>query len=517
MVVQGFRGVGKSWITVAFALWNLLNDPEKKIMIVSASQPLADDFVKFCLSLIRHPELAVLNHLAPKDDQRSRGNLFDVGPAGASKDPSLKAVGITGQLTGSRADLIIPDDVEIPKNSMTHLMRERLAELVKEFDAIIKPGGRIIYLGTPQVEQSLYTRLEARGYRTYVWPAEVPASLAPYRGRLAPYPLQIVEAGRVAAGTPLDPKRFSREDLDERRASYGRTGYALQFMLDTTPSESDKHPLKCSDLIVSSMDTMMGPVKVVWGADKELTVNDLACGGYDGDRWHRAAWKSPEMAEWHGTVMAIDPSGRGKDETAYAVVRQMHGMLYLVDSGGFREGFSERTLEGLARTAIRHRVNYIIDELNYGGGMFRQMLKPVVLRIAAAAKVDPPMFDEEWNGWSSTVKEFRILDTLEPVSQSHRLVIERKVIEKDYETQAENPHYSLIFQMTRMERLKGALAHEDRLEALSMAVSYWIERLNRDKDEALFTHKEDLLQKDLDRFMENALGRPIEGPRWFTI
>ena len=29
--IQAFRGVGKSWITGAFVLWTLFNDPERKI------------------------------------------------------------------------------------------------------------------------------------------------------------------------------------------------------------------------------------------------------------------------------------------------------------------------------------------------------------------------------------------------------------------------------------------------------------------------------------------------------
>lgn len=129
-ILQAFRGVGKSWITVAFVLWTLLLDPQKKIMVVSANETLASDFTRFCFQLIHG--MPVLQHLAPRADQRKASDRFDVGPARPSKDPSLKSVGITGQLTGSRADIIIPDDVEIPKNSYTHLLREKLSESVKE-------------------------------------------------------------------------------------------------------------------------------------------------------------------------------------------------------------------------------------------------------------------------------------------------------------------------------------------------------------------------------------------------
>jgi hypothetical protein len=510
-VVEAFRGVGKSWITVAFVLWLLFLDPQKKIMVVSASQPLADDFSKFCKQLI--DGMPLLQHLAPKQGQLDSSIRFDVGPATPSKDPSVKSAGITGQITGSRADVIVADDIEIPKNSYTHLLRERLSELVKEFDAVLKPGGRIIYLGTPQVEATLYNRLLTRGYEIRIWPAEVPAKLEAYHGRLSGFVQRLIEQG-IPFSTPIDAKRFSREDLNERRASYGLSGYALQFMLDTNPAESDKHPLKTHDLIIHDCDLEMGHVKLIWSGDRVALVTDLQSGGFDGDYYVLASWKSAEMAKYTGTVMAIDPSGRGQDETAYAIVRNLHGMLYLVDVGGFRDGFSEATLNALATRAIRFRVNYVIDETNYGGGMFRQLLKPVMQRIAEEARLDPknpdpnarpPSFDEEYDGWSSTQKELRILDTLEPIVQSHRLVVDRKVIETDLVIQNDNLQYSFIQQFTRMSRIRGCLAHEDRLEAVSMACNYWMERMKIDKDRALKNYKEELLVRDLQKFLDHTV------------
>jgi hypothetical protein len=508
MVVEGFRGVGKSWITVAFVLWNLLLDPQIKIMVVSASQPLADDFSKFCKQLIH--SMPLLQHLAPREGQRDSSLSFDVGPAHPSKDPSVKSAGITGQITGSRADIIVADDVEIPKNSFTHHLREKLSEQVKEFDAVLKPEGRVLYLGTPQVEQSLYTRLEKRGYIPRVWPAEIPANPDVYRGNLAPFVLRRIDTG-AKPHEPLDPKRFDMKDLMERRASYGASGYALQFMLDTNPSEIDKHPLKLRDLIVYDCDLTMGPVQMVWGNEKELVLQDLQAGGFDGDFYVRAAWKSQEMVKWQGTVMAIDPSGMGSDETGYAIVRYLNGNVFLVDVGGFQEGFSEETLKALAATAIRHRVNWVIDEPNYGGGMFRQLLKPHLIALGGEQRGEDPKhpiakFDEEWKGWSHTQKELRILDTLEPVMQSHRLIVDRRVVEKDLAVQQDHEAFSLVQQMTRMARVKGALAHEDRLEAVSMAVSYWTERMNRDQNKALKDHKEGQLKLELKKFMKHTIG-----------
>lgn len=496
-LIEGFRGVGKSYILVAYVLWRLFLDPQLKIMVVSANQSLADNFSTFCKQLIKGMEL--LQHLAPRQGQRDSNVSFDVGPATESKDPSVKSVGITGQLTGSRADIIIPDDIEVPKNSFTFLLRERLSELVKEFEAVLKPGGRIIYLGTPQVEASLYNKLPERGYQVRIWPSEVPRNPDIYKGRLAPYVLRRIEKGAVA-GDPLDPARFDAEDLAERRASYGRTGYALQFLLDTSLSDVDKHPLKLRDLIIHDIDADMGHVKLVWGMGREQTIQDLPCGGFDGDCYVRAVFHSAEMTKYTGTVMAIDPSGRGKDECGYAIVKFLSGQLYLVDVGGYRDGFSEDTLKALAAKALRWKVNYTIVEQNYGGGMFDQLLKPHLHRVKAGS------IDEEWNGWSRGQKELRILDTLEPIVQSHRLTVSRQVLEEDALVQQDTPQYSFVHQFTRISRVRGALQNDDRLEAVAMACAYWTERMARDQDTAHEAHKAELKKADMRRFMENVFG-----------
>jgi hypothetical protein len=519
-IMQGFRGVGKSWITVAFVLWNLLLNPQLKIMVVSASEPPAADFTKFCKQLIHG--MPLLQHLAPREGQLDRSDKFDVGPAFDSKDPSVKSVGITGQLTGSRADIIVADDVETPKNSYTQLLRERLAELVKEFDAVLKPDGRIIYLGTPQIEDSLYNRLaKDRGYVIRIWPAEVPSDLSIYRGRLAPFLLRRAE--RFPAGTPIEPTRFPRKELDSRKASYGIAGYELQFMLNTAPSDADRNPLKCRNLIIHDIDPDMGHVKMIWGLDRENVINDLHCGGLDGDRYVYPAWKSSEMAKYTGTVMAIDPSGKGKDETAFAIVKYLHGLLYLVDLGGFLDGFGEATLRALAAKAARWGVNYVIAEENYGGGMFNNLLKPHLIATGQAHRKslenpDLPLakFDEEWNGWSSTQKELRICDTLTPLLDSHRLVVSRKVIEEDLKVQQERESYSFIQQLSRMARIKGCLAHEDRLEAVAMACGYFADRMDRDQDKTVERMRQELVDAELKKFMAIATGgRSDRGSRGY--
>src|SRR5210317_1513964 len=279
-VIEAFRGVGKSWITASFVLWMLYCDPQKKILVVSASKQRADDFSTFCLRLLH--DMPLLKPLAPRDDQRQSKIAFDVKPARPDHSPSVKSAGITGQITGTRADHIVADDIEVPNNSDTQQARDKLAEMVKEFDAILNPGGVVTFLGTPQCEMSLYNELPQRGYAARIWPARMPEDLSKYGSKIAPYVVEKAEEG-VQKRDPLDADRFNDRDLVERELSYGRTGFALQFMLDTSLSDADKYPLRLRDLTVMDLDPKKGPCELIWCNEKEKLV-DIPCVGLEGDR-----------------------------------------------------------------------------------------------------------------------------------------------------------------------------------------------------------------------------------------
>lgn len=510
-IVEAFRGVGKSWITSAYVCHQLLLNPQVNILVVSASKTRADDFSTFTLRLIN--EMPLLQHLIPSESQRQSKISFDVKPARASHQPSVKSLGITGQLAGSRADLIVADDVEVPNNSMTQGMREKLSESVKEFESIIKPKGRILFLGTPQTEQSLYNILPERGYRLRIWTAKYPNNkqLKSLAINLAPKILQEVQTNKLLENKSTDPKRFTDEDLMEREASYGRTGFAMQFMLDTRLSDLDKYPLKLSDLVVMNLNPDKAPEKVIWATSPELKINDIPCVGLNGDAYYRPMAVQGDWADYTGSVMAIDPSGRGKDETAYAVVKMLHGQLFVTKAGGLSGGYDDQTLQKLCDIAKEEKVNLVLIESNFGDGMFTKMITPFFMRTHKVTI-------EEIR--HNTQKEKRIVDTLEPVLNQHRLIVNQDVIDRDYASTQHLPpesalKYQLFYQMSRITRDRGSLAHDDRLDVLSMAVGYWVEQMSRDVDMAMRDAKNQKINQELDRFMQNAVGRKPQPLRWF--
>jgi hypothetical protein len=502
-VIEAFRGVGKSYVTSAFVVHQLLLNPDIKVLVVSASKTRSDDFSTFTQRLIW--EMPILQHLMPKEGQRQSKIAFDVAPAQASHSPSVKSVGITGQLAGSRADLIIADDVEIPNNSATQMMREKLSESVKEFDAVLKPDGRIIYLGTPQTEMSLYETLPERGYEVRIWPARFPDDTirVKYGDRLAPMIEDKLDRKQGEVGAPTDPQRFSAEDLMERELSYGRSGFSLQFMLDTSLSDQDRYPLKLSDLIIMDLDSEKAPEKLVWGNNPMDKIPEVPVVGLNGDFYFGPQQKMGDWIPYTGSVMSIDPSGRGQDELGYSVVKMLNGQLFVTAAGGMQGGYKDSVLKSLAIIAKQQNVNYVIIESNFGDGMFTELFKPVI------NKVHPVTMEEVRH---SKQKEKRIIDTLEPVMNQHKLIFDRKIILDDYKTvqgyaTEKAMKYSLFYQMTRITGDRGSLSHDDRLDALSIAVNYWVEQMAADAEKNMESRRVDLLHKALDNFVDGVTDR----------
>ena len=496
--IQAFRGVGKSWITGAFVLWTLFKDPEKKIMIISASKERADNMSIFLQKLII--ETAWLKHLQPKsDDSRWSRISFDVNCA-PHQAPSVKSVGITGQLTGSRADLMILDDIEVPGNSMTELMREKLLQLCTEAESILTPkdDSRIMYLGTPQTTFTVYRKLAERNYRPFVWPARFPTNSTPYEGLLAPQLQEDIDNG-VEAGKCTDPDRFNDEDLLQREAAMGRSNFMLQFQLDTTLSDAEKFPLKMADLVITSVNPKEAPDNVIWCSDPRNVLKDLPTVGLPGDYFYSPMQLQGEWTPYQETICAVDPSGRGTDETAACYISQKNGFLYLHEMRAYRDGYSDATLLDILRGCKKYNATTLVVETNFGDGIVSELFKKHLLQTKQAIFVDEVR--------ANVRKEDRIIDSLEPVLNQHRLIVDRGVIEWDYSSNKDSAPesrllYMLFYQMSRMCRMKFAVKHDDRLDCLAMGVKYFTDALSISAQEQINLRKreewDDILQGFLD-------------------
>lgn len=527
-IIMAFRGFSKSWITGAYALWRLYVDPEEKILVVSGGLKRSIATTNWCLQLIMTiPALAAMR---PKASYRQSGQMFDVGNCTPAQSASFMAAGIGGQLPGWRASLIIADDVETQTNSLTVVMREKIVEGVKEFESILLPGGQIKYLGTPHDIDSLYLYLlrlkDVHGRAVYecrIWPALFPSEeeIKVYGKWLAPYvTAQIRKQGPSIVGHSTMPNRFTDEDLEGRRAAMGNSEFRLQFMLDLTGMSIDKFPLRLRDLIVMDLDDRNGPDAVVWGTTNLM--RDLPVMGHDGDFYYGpVSVEKVQYVPYTETIGYVDSSGRGADETALAVVAELFGRLFHLHQDAWLDGYGPATLQGIAKACVRFRISVLYVESNYGDGMFVSLLAPVLAEEWKKANATRRMDDhggtriEEIKS-GRVEKEKRILSVLEPITQQHRLVVNKRVVEWDHESlkaiQGEDirHRYALGYQYTHLTRERDCLGHDDRLESLAGACGVFAPKLGVNPLGMALRAREERYDEELERLLaddEEAVGR----------
>ena len=396
---------------------------------------------------------------------------------------------------------MILDDIEVPGNSMTEMMREKLLQLCTEAESILTPkdDSRIMYLGTPQTTFTIYRKLAERNYRPFVWPARVPRKLSNYEGLIAPQLQEDIDNGSTAWDV-TDPDRFTDEDLIEREAAMGRSNFMLQFMLDTSLSDAEKFPLKMADLIVTSVNPDTAPDNIIWCSDKQNILKELPTVGLPGDYFYSPMRLQGEWDVYNETICSVDPSGRGTDETAAAYISQRNGFLYLHQMRAYRDGYSDSTLLDILKGCRKFNVTKLVVETNFGDGIIAELFKKHL------AQTHQPIDVEEIR--ANVRKEDRIIDTLEPVMNQHRLVVDKSVIDWDYKSnQDEAPEkrlmYMLFYQMSRMCREKGAVKHDDRIDALAQGVKYFTDAMGISALEQIKSRKREDWDDMLQSFIED--------------
>jgi hypothetical protein len=487
--LQAGRGAGKSTVVAIFASWLLLRDPNATIMVISAGQDKAISFisqVRQILSLV--PYMA---HLTPRDWDKDNAFGFNVAnKTRKGQDLSCFAKGITGQITGSHADYVLGDDVEIEKNSDSAPARQKLLDRLKEVENVRNPvdHGRVIFLGTYQSTDSIYLKLP---YEIVKFPAIMPDIDIPEE--IANVDDYILQLG-LDAEESVDPLRFPAKVLEEKKAKLGPRNFALHYKLDPTLSDANKYPLRLEDLIVMDVPPDVFPEKVVWARGTPLK---LPVHGLNGDYLYGPMWKSDNVVPYLTTELFVDPSGRGADETAVCVASFVNGYIVIHELFGLQGGYDQTVLTSIAKMANKYDVSSINVESNYGDGMFASLLRPVVSQLCNRVAIQE--FKVKGN------KERRILDTLEPVMASHRLVFDHKPI-KDKDNQ---------LQITRMQDKRGALKHDDRIDILSSAVSNWSQEIVVDPDTVIERNKEREHQQTIKQWMGNKRMSVLMGDRYY--
>jgi hypothetical protein len=519
LMVQAQRSQAKSTITAIFAVWCLIHHPKWRVLIVSAGGTQANEISTLICKLILN--MPILECLRPDQSAGDRTSVehFDVHYSlkGIDKSPSVACVGITGNLQGKRADLLIADDVESAKNSRTAVMRELLLSLIKDFPSICT-NGRIVFLGTPQSENSVYNTLPASGFKVRIWPGRYPTGemLEAYGDALAPLILARIEANpflqtgggmRGDLGQPTDPDFLGEDILALKEQKQGLSYFMLQHMLYTKIADAMKCPLKSKDIIVMRLTDDL-PLHVVRG----MTAEYLRLYEYGGLKFHVSgpSYVSPEVAPRSGRFMYIDPAGEGGDDTAYAIVDQLNGRLYVRACASVRGGFRPDAIAALVKVAKKWRPDLIKIESNMGHGAVRMTLLPYLRADTSMSEgpVGKPLLCSVEDDFNTGQKELRIIETLEPVLGRGALIFDESVFEDDYSTTQHAPQekrnlYTLMSQFIKITRDKGCLSKDDRIDVLASAVKHWVATLGIDSGK----REEAKAQEAMDEWRKDPMGR----------
>lgn len=492
LMVQAQRGQAKSTITAIFAVWCLIHDPKYRVLVVSAGGTQANEIATLITRLILHmPELECLRPDRNRGDRVSV-EAFDVYGElkGVDKSPSVACIGITGNLPGKRADLLIADDVESPKNARTPGQREILLALTREFSSICQTG-RIVYLGTPQTDSSIYNTLPARGFAIRIWPGRFPTpeQIEHYGAHLAPIITRKLNANPSLGGgggllcdqgQPTDPLLQNEEFLQKKEQDQGPASFQLQYMLNTKLSDADRYPLKPVHLVVMNLNERL-PMEVYRGT-LSTDKRKYQIGSIEFEVMS-ATSVSNEAAEHQGRIFYVDPAGGGKngDENSYAVVDFLNGNLFVRAVGGMPGGYSYEGLERMAALVAKWKPTLVKVEQNMGYGAFIQAWQPILRKV-----YDGGIEDD----WVSGQKETRIIETLEPIMARGSLILDESVLLDDWTSTAYQPAhkrqlFTLAHQLSTITRDRGSLVHDDRLDALASACKHWLDALAVDQTKEL--------------------------------
>ena len=269
-LLMAFRASGKSTLVGLFCTWLLLRDPNLRILIVAADHTLAKKMVQHIKRIIDiHP---LCQHMKPSHPEEWASDCLSIQRDAIGRDPSVLARGLGSNLTGCHADVIICDDVEVPKNCDTGPKRQDLRRKLSELEYILTPKGVVLYIGTPHTQETLYNTTEGllKGWPMLKIPIMNRHGESNWPEK---YPLEKIEAIKAQTG----PIKFQSQMLlnairtEEARLDTSR----LQFYSDELVyhEANDSATLKIGEIQMASVSCWWDPAFGKNGGDNSV----IAC------------------------------------------------------------------------------------------------------------------------------------------------------------------------------------------------------------------------------------------------
>ena len=490
-LVAAMRGLSKSLTSQIYVVWRLLNDPNEKILVMSAGSDRAKSYTQFVKKLIGL--LPITRPMMPQHNkQRTSTQMFDVAGASASDSASVYAVGAGNQLAGFRASLVIYDDVETAQSVESTVMMDKNNTYCMEAQNLLMSGkDESITCCTPHSMSSMYVDWIDRGVKPLFIPAEVPEDGLNYFGGLAPFVEDMIAQGLV--GLAVD-ERLDKEFLMSKKMRIGKSKYKLQYQLDVSDADDLRFPLKLSDLIVMDIDNDVAPLKISHSTmpDNNLYIKH---NGFKADKLYSPSYVSPEVADYEMKILSLDPSGKGKDEIGISLIFSLNTRLFLKKVTGLQGGYEDENMINIATLCRDYKIDTLLIEENWGGGMFTKMLEPHLRMISPKTELDEVNVRGQ--------KETRIIEALEPLLNQHKLVVDKDTLDKDKNASIIN---SFTYQLSKITKERDSLRADDRLDSLANGVIYMIDKMSDSEEFGLELYKEQEAEDNL-AFTLNTFGQ----------
>jgi hypothetical protein len=388
-----WRGLGKSMTVDMWVAYKLTKNPALRFLILSADKETARKSSQDILSIIRqHP---FSSHLAPDlkrtgGGMSTRSDLFSVKGATDKRNPSVRAMGVLSNITGGRADYIVYDDVEVPKNSGSEQKRYDLRRKMSESTHLLTPDyGFKLLIGTYHDSESIYDEAISNGASFMRVPL-----LSDIKGEF-PY----------MTGTSRWPERFTDEIIaDKQKACSGKAEFLSQYLL--IPS-SIKDSILDSTLfriytgeIEFGTANGRGTAKLQMVGKEPIYLRSVSC------------WWDPSLS-----------TARGDDSVVAMVFTDDDGNYYIHNTTAVF-GDTDQQCEQVKRIALKYHIPVVCVETNGIGAL----LPPILIKHLAQTGIGVDGIHSP----SSQTKNHRIISAFETPLYGGRLFLHQSVADGSF-------------------------------------------------------------------------------------